>query len=177
MPSFFPRLSRHKKPYRPTEDENLEVTRDYRTRLRALYGILVLCLLIFAVVLYNAQIVNGADYYATSASRIAQEEPVEASRGVITDRNGKVLVSNRQVYTLTFDEDLLSADDDINQAILSLLQLLEQYNITWTDTFPITAQPPFAYTLSTDSSTPWVTRTGSSPSGAGSWAQVKFAKP
>ena len=44
MPSFFPRLSRHKKPYRPTEDENLEVTRDYRTRLRALYGILVLCL-------------------------------------------------------------------------------------------------------------------------------------
>ena len=153
MPSFFPRLSRHKKPYRPTEDENLEVTRDYRTRLRALYGILVLCLLIFAVVLYNAQIVNGADYYATSASRIAQEEPVEASRGVITDRNGKVLVSNRQVYTLTFDEDLLSAGDDINQAILSLLQLLEQYNITWTDTFPITAQPPFAYTLSTDSST------------------------
>ena len=67
---------------------------------------------------------------------------MEASRGVITDRNGKVLVSNRQVYTLTFDEDLLSADDDINQAILSLLQLLEQYNITWTDTFPITAQPP-----------------------------------
>ena len=153
MPRFLSRFPRRKAAYHPTEDENLEVTRDYRTRLRVLYGILILCLLIFAVVLYNAQIVEGADYYATSASRIAQQEPVEASRGILTDRNGKVLVSNRQVYTVTFDEDLLAEGDDINQAILSLVELLEDYGIAWTDTLPVTAAPPFNYTLSTATDT------------------------
>ena len=126
MPRLFSRFPRRKRPYTPAEDEHLEVTRDYRLRLRALYGVLAACLLVFAGLLYNAQVVNGADYYATSSSRIAQEEAVEASRGVITDRNGKVLVSNRQVYTLTFDEGALEEGDDENQAILDLLDLLLQ---------------------------------------------------
>lgn len=145
-------MSRRKNPYH-TEEENLEVTRDYRTRLRVLYGVLVLCLLLFAAVLYNAQIVQGDAYYAVSSSKIAQEEPVVASRGMITDRNGKVLVSNRQVYTLTFDEDALEEGQDENQAILDLLRLLESYDIPWADSLPLTASPPFAYTLAGASDT------------------------
>ena len=142
MPRRFSNLFfRRKKPYRPEDDTNLEVTPDYRRRLAALYGVLLACILIFAAALYNAQVVNGADYYATSASRIAQEEDVEASRGVITDRNGKLLVSNRQVYTVTFDEDALEAGEDENAAILRLLSLLEDYGITWEDTLPLSAAP------------------------------------
>ena len=136
---------RRKKPYRPAEDENLEVTRDYRRRLAALYGVLVVCILIFAAVLYNAQVVNGADYFAASSSRIAQEETVEASRGVLTDRNGKVLVSNRQVYTVTFDEDSLEEGEDENAAILRLLSLLEAYGVPWEDTLPLSRDPAFRY--------------------------------
>ena len=145
MPRLFSRFPRRKRPYTPAEDEHLEVTRDYRLRLRALYGVLAACLLVFAGLLYNAQVVNGADYYATSSSRIAQEEAVEASRGVITDRNGKVLVSNRQVYTLTFDEGALEEGDDENQAILDLLDLLEDYGVAWTDTLPLSQAAPFSY--------------------------------
>ena len=142
MPRRFSNLFfRRKKPYRPEDDTNLEVTPDYRRRLAALYGVLLACILIFAAALYNAQVVNGADYYATSASRIAQEEDVEASRGVITDRNGKLLVSNRQVYTVTFDEDALEAGEDENAAILRLLSLLEDYGIAWEDTLPLSAAP------------------------------------
>ena len=149
MPRFLPNLFfQRKKPYRPDDDANLEVTPDYRRRLGALYGVLLACILLFVVTLYNAQVVSGADYYATSASRIAQEEPVEASRGVITDRNGKLLVSNRQVYTVTFDESALDEGQDENQAILRLLELLEDYGIQWEDTFPVTSGAPFAYTLS-----------------------------
>ena len=134
MPKLFSRLPRRKFPYRPQEDDPLEVTRDYRVRLRFLFGVLTACLLVFAALLYNAQVVNGADYYAVSSSRIAQEETVEASRGVLTDRNGKVLVSNRQVYTLTFDAGGLPEGTDENAAILDILQLLEDHDIPWTDT-------------------------------------------
>ena len=114
MPRFLSRFPRRKAAYHPTEDENLEVTRDYRTRLRVLYGILVLCLLIFAVVIYNAQIVNGADYDATSASRIAQQEPVEATRTIYIDLpldadgilNLRVLMDGEEIYNQDVDASM-----------------------------------------------------------------------
>ena len=152
MANLFSRFPRRKRPYSPAEDENLEVTRDYRLRLRALYGVLGVCLLVFAALLYNAQVVSGADYYAASASRIAQEEVVEASRGVITDRNGKLLVSNRQVYTVTFDPDALAEGEDVNAAILRLLSLLEDYGLVWTDSLPVSRQAPFSYAFTGSSS-------------------------
>ena len=62
-------------------------------RLYALAGLLTLVLLMFAGVLYNTQIVNHDYYVAQSIRTIAREEKVEASRGVITDRNGQVIVS------------------------------------------------------------------------------------
>ena len=67
----------------------------------------ILAILFFAVmavylgVLFNTQ-VNNYDYYYTSSIRtIARSEPVEAARGNITDRNGKVLVSSRSSYNLS----------------------------------------------------------------------------
>ena len=70
-----------------------------------------------------------------------------ASRGILTDRNGKVLVSNRQIYNLSFDSSLLTKDDDMNAAILRLVELCESENLDWTDTLPLTESAPFAYTL------------------------------
>ena len=97
-------MARFKRRFRPPdESEHLELTKEYSRRLWVLYGILIACLVGFATVLYNAQIVNGEAYYAQSSSRIPTSEVVEASRGILTDRNGKVLVSNRQIYTITFD--------------------------------------------------------------------------
>ena len=77
MPRRFSNLFfRRKKPYRPEDDTNLEVTPDYRRRLAALYGVLVTCSLVFFAVLYNAQIVEGADYYAASSSRMHRSSGV-----------------------------------------------------------------------------------------------------
>ncbi|MFR6394327.1 MAG: hypothetical protein ACLUNQ_03830 [Oscillospiraceae bacterium] len=45
---------------------------------------------------------RGDSYRALSAAGTAKREVVETSRGIITDRNGKVLVSNRLTYTPKF---------------------------------------------------------------------------
>ena len=60
-------------------------------------------------VLYDAQVVHGSENRAKSITSNAASETVTASRGIITDRNGKVLVSNRLAYTLVFDQERLTA--------------------------------------------------------------------
>lgn len=116
-------------------------------RLYLLGGFLIAVLLVYVGVLYNTQIRQYDYYLAQSVRTIAREEAVEASRGVITDRNGKALVSNRSTYNLTFDSSLLKAEDDENTAILRLLTLCRQQEISWVDNLPITKTAPFSYTI------------------------------
>ena len=48
-------------------------------------------------VLYDLQINNGEAYRRQSQYKIAETETVEAGRGQILDRNGRVLVSDKAV--------------------------------------------------------------------------------
>ena len=116
-------------------------------RLYVLAGLLTLVLLVFAGILYNTQIVNHDYYVAQSIRTIAREEKVEASRGVITDRSGQVMVSSRSTYSLTFDSSLLKDGEDPNEAILRLVQLCQTNGVAWNDNLPISRQAPYTYTL------------------------------
>lgn len=89
------------------------------------------------MVLYDAQILHGGENRAKSISSNAASETVTASRGIITDRNGKVLVSNRLAYTLVFDRSGFDDDAALNAAILRLVQLCEETGTGWNDTLPI----------------------------------------
>ena len=67
--------------------------------------------------------------------------------GEITDRNGNLIVGNRETYTLTFDASLLEKDEDANESLLRLLQLCQSRGINWVDSLPISRSAPFAYTI------------------------------
>ena len=116
-------------------------------RLYILAGLFLAVMAVFLGVLYDTQVNDYETYYASSVRSIARSEPVEAARGNITDRNGKVLVSSRSSYNLTFDASLLDEDEDANEAILRLLELCQEQGINWVDALPITRSAPFAYTL------------------------------
>ncbi|MBQ9459474.1 MAG: penicillin-binding protein A [Oscillospiraceae bacterium] len=118
-----------------------------RRRLAALCALFMASLIVFFVSMFNAQIIHGADYQAMSVRTNTHVETVEASRGIITDRNGKVLVSNRAVYTLTFDPSLVAADD-LNDALLRLIALLRRNGVEWFDELPLTDAAPYAYDFS-----------------------------
>ena len=125
--------------------------RSFNARLITLACFLGACLLSFLVVLYNTQIVHGDEYLAKSITSTAKTETVQASRGLLTDRNGKVLVSNRITYTLSFDASVFNDNASTNAAILRLLQLCQSNNITWTDNLPISRTAPFTYLLDSSS--------------------------
>ncbi len=112
----------------------------FRRRLYVLLGALALTVLVYGGVLYDTQVVNGAEFYAKSLSSNATSQVVEASRGVITDRNGKVLVSNRLTYTLLFNGDKFEDNKEQNDAIWRILQLLEEHSLTWNDTLPLSVE-------------------------------------
>ena len=72
-------------------------------RLYMLAGFLAVVLVVYLGVLYDIQVNNYDDYLEKSVRSIAREEKVEASRGIITDRSGRTLVTNRSAYALTFE--------------------------------------------------------------------------
>ena len=102
-----------------------------------LLGVFAAFLLLFGAVLYDAQILHGSENRARSISSNATSEVVPASRGIITDRNGKVLVSNRLAYTLVFDRSGFTDDAALNDAILRLIRLCQETGTGWNDTLPI----------------------------------------
>ena len=121
-------------------------------RLFGLAGFLFVILLLYLGILYDTQ-VNDYDYYmAQSVRTIATEQRVEASRGIITDRNGQPLVSNRSTYDLTFDSSLLKAEDDENAAILRLVELCRDEGVDWVDNLPVSRDLPFMFTVDSLSS-------------------------
>ena len=122
-------------------------------RLLALAGFLAVVLLIYLGVLYDTQVVHHEEYLAQSLHSIAEVENIDASRGIITDRKGRPLVSNTSVYTLTFDTDLLDEDEDPNEAILRLLQLCRDEGYEWQDNLPISMDFPYPFTLDSQSNT------------------------
>lgn len=117
------------------------------TRLYLLALFLVLALAVYLFVLYDVQIIHYEDYAAQAVRSIVRPEKVEASRGIITDRNGKPLVSNRSTYDLTFDASLLSPEDDSNEAILRLVRLCQEEGVAWDDNLPISRLAPYNYTV------------------------------
>ena len=111
-----------------------------------LCAVFMACITVFAATMFDAQIVHGAEYRAQSVRTNTSVETVEASRGILSDRNGKVLVSNRAVYTLTFDPSLVSkAGLDLNEELLRLTALLRREGVAWSDELPISAYQPYRY--------------------------------
>lgn len=138
----------------------MEDNRRFQLRSNILLGLFSICLIGFIFVLHNAQIINGSKYLAQSNTQVTKSYTVESSRGIITDRNGKVLVTNKEIYTIAFDPKLVPTDPDlapgdaalsrkrsVAQAVYRLVQLFRDHNVNWNDGLPVTLQEPFAYTI------------------------------
>ena len=121
----------------------MEYEKQFLRRIRILLGIFSLCLAVFVLLLYDAQVVDYEVYLSRSATQVTTSTTVEASRGNVTDRNGKLLVSNREIYIIDFDPDDVLTEDGVTQsvtvsrALLRLINLCREQGVEWTDTLPI----------------------------------------
>lgn len=115
-------------------------------RTRAVLVLFAFILALFAWVLYDYQVVHGDYYRELSTRKIVKTETVPAARGALLDRYGRVLADNRVTYQVTLDTSLMGDAQTRNGTILALLRVCREQGVSWSDTLPITAAPPFHYT-------------------------------
>ncbi|HHU05952.1 MAG TPA: penicillin-binding protein [Clostridiales bacterium] len=114
-------------------------------RVTVIILFLAIILSVYATALYELQIIKGEDYYDESLNSIVTTSTVEAARGLILDRYGNVLVSNRTSYNVTIDHTLLTNSGEPNAILLRLVEISRARGIRYTDTLPISFTAPFTY--------------------------------
>ena len=85
--------------------------------LTALRIVVLLLFVLLAVRLADMQLVHGSDYAERSKENHLRVAGVLPPRGLISDRNGELLVSNVPVYTATLIPEFLPNSDDDRRTI------------------------------------------------------------
>ncbi len=127
---------------------------DSTLSLRRVFGLficMVVILCLFAVRLFQVQIVDGAEYAALADADIQTTISIAASRGEILDRNQMPLVSNRTSYAVVLDYNYFpngSTEEGLkqkNDTLLLLIDTLQQKDEEWNDTLPISDTKPYTF--------------------------------
>ena len=111
-------------------------------------GLTVVALLLMVALLYRYQVVEAIDQdTAQSINTLAAVETVPAARGLITDRNGQVLVGNETQYQITLDLNDMGDAAAQGQTVLRLLEICRDKGVEWTDSeLPISQSAPYTFT-------------------------------
>ena len=108
-------------------------------RFVAMVIIFVCLTAVFVFTLAKNQIIDGKTETASNTASVETTE-VKATRGQIFDRNGNVIVGNRQGNDVVFNAAEFpeySEQEERNKLIKSLIDLFEKNNVEWNDDMPI----------------------------------------
>ncbi|HEX8143715.1 MAG TPA: penicillin-binding protein 2 [Pyrinomonadaceae bacterium] len=86
-------------------------SQNLRVRLRIIQVLVILLLAVLAVRLYVLQVVNGTYYAERAENQRIRLLPIPAPRGVILDRNGKLLVDSRPIYNVILSREDMKGKD------------------------------------------------------------------
>lgn len=121
------------------------------------FNILTVLIYIVGIVLiaklFSLQIVHGAEYREQSNTRLTRESTLEASRGAILDKTGTPLVTSKMEFSLEMYKSKVDTDI-LNTAILNMIQVLDKYGCSYSDTFPIKIDP-FEFTIAEETLANW----------------------
>lgn len=117
-----------------------------KIRYNIVTAIVYIAGIILLAQLFNLQIVHGEEYRETSEIKLTRETTIKAARGSIKDNSGNVLAGVELGFSLELYKTKLD-NETLNNSILNIINLLEQNEDTYIDTFPITVEPfGFTYT-------------------------------
>ena len=109
--------------------------------------------IILIVQLFNLQVVHGESYREQSNKRLSRTSTIKAARGSILDRSGNEFAGVKTENNIEIYKTNIS-DDELNKSMLNLANLLQQYQISYEDTFPISINP-FKFTIDGDELANW----------------------
>lgn len=118
--------------------------RKHQTSLTVLSLILVLVLIVYTARIYSVQVVNSSKYSSLAqGSTAARKSVLKAPRGEILDRYGRQIAVNRDGYNIVFNKAYVK--DNLNDIILSLINLLDDKNVAHTDRLPLQYSAPYTF--------------------------------
>lgn len=129
-----------------------------RRRGLALAMAVLLVFGLYAVRLFQIQIVEGEEYAELASQSYEVNISISASRGEILDRYLRPIAVNQTSYTVLFDYNYfprLGSEEtrgEANRIILDLAALLSEAGEAWDDTLPITKEEPYAFEEGRESS-------------------------
>lgn len=145
------------------------------SRFYQLIVLLIVLMLILCIRLFVLTILQEDQWAEAASNQSTKEITTSAPRGEILDRYGRVLATNKQLFTVTFNASGLSTED-INRSAYNLVKLLEKNGDeeNMVDNFPIviTKKGNFKYTFE-DEKKQWLKEQGFSTD---STAEEAFAK-
>lgn len=92
--------------------------------------------LVYEVQLFQWQIIRGEEFEQESLENQTDTIALEAARGEILDRNGKVLAGNRTSYNVVYNA-LNMVSEERNATIIKVIDLLTERGEKWRDRLPI----------------------------------------
>lgn len=118
--------------------------RKHQTTLTVLSVLLVLVLLLYTFRIYSIQIINSTQYSSLAKGSTAVRKSVlKAPRGEILDCYGRQIAANRDGYNIVLNKAYVK--DNLNDIILSLVNLLDQNGVEHTDKLPLEYSAPFNF--------------------------------
>ena len=123
------------------------------TRINVLIGIVVLVGIAFIGELFSLQVVHGAEYREQSENRLVREVKINAPRGDIYDRYGKVIATSETSYSVNLYYTKIPKTE-LNKGLLRLVNILEKNGDTYYNNFPIDFET-MTFTKSEESAKAW----------------------
>src|ERR1043166_10259136 len=98
-----------------------DTSQNLKARLRFLQALILVMLGALGVRLYVLQVVRGEKYGELAENQRRRRLPIPAPRGVIFDREGRVIVDSRPTYNV-----ILSREDVKDKDLTSLIEPLSE---------------------------------------------------
>lgn len=117
-------------------------------KIRALFFfvIVLVTLAACAVDLMKIQVVDGESYSEKAKSTSSAKQMVTAPRGEIIDASGKEIVSNKVGFNVIIEKAFFPSDkQEMNRIILEIAHILDEDDVEWIDTLPITMEEPYEF--------------------------------
>ena len=116
-------------------------------QIRNMVFVLVVVALSFActIELLQIQIVDGDYYKDQTTNTYTANQTIQAARGQIFTKDGKVLNTNKLVYKIIIQKAFFEAGTE-NDVIAKTLKILQNNNEEWIETIPISKTTPYEFT-------------------------------
>ena len=116
-----------------------------QTEITILSVLLVISLILFTARSYFIQVTNASEYTGVNEKGAASSRSavLKAPRGEILDCYGRQIAINRDGYNIVFNKAYIK--DNLNDIILSLVNLASEYQTEWTDQLPMELTAPYNF--------------------------------